>query len=76
MLIGIVKACPINEEEWEFACCWLKDVCLYVVLVCVQGLSVSGSLELKGSTIFSNLLVHDCSTTGPLYMLALMPVIT
>ena len=42
-----------------------------VVFVCVQGSSVSGSLELKGSTVHSNLLVCDCSTTctGPLYML-------
>lgn len=52
--------------------CFGVSVCVYVILVCVQGLSVSGSLELKGSTVRSNLLVRDCSTTctGPLYMLA------
>ena len=51
-------------------------MCVYVVLVCVQGLSVGGSLELKGSTVRSNLLVPDCSTTRPLYMPAFFAVIT
>ena len=50
--------------------------CVYVVLACVQDLSVSGSLELKSSTVHSKLLVRDYSTTGPLYMLALLPIIT
>ena len=56
--------------------CVCVCVCVYVVLVCVQDLSVSGSLELKSSTVHSKLLVHDYSTTGPLYMLALLPIIT
>ena len=71
--MGIPFSCLLLAQGCVLEC---VCVCVYVVLVCVQHLSVSGSLELKSSTVHSKLLVRDYSTTGPLYMLALLPIIT